>query len=266
MHAANQTLKPLERSGASIVGSFIDAGHWDHFLSTITSWAQAGQSRVVCVCNVHSVVTAKGDPALRAAIDEADMATPDGMPLAWVLRQRGFPGQRRVNGPDLMWRVLSLAQMQGVRVFFYGSTEGTLQRLCSSVGEAFPNLQIAGSYSPPFRALTQDEQNEDAERINSSGAQVVFVGLGCPKQEIWMHRNKGRIHAVMLGVGAAFDFHAGSLKRAPVWLQNSGLEWLYRLIQEPRRLFFRYVTTNSIFAWKLLVEELCRKSKFNNLF
>lgn len=261
MHAANQTLKPLERSGASIVGSFIDAGHWEQFLSTIISWSQAGQSRVVCVCNVHSVVTAKSDPALRAAIDEADMATPDGMPLAWVLRQRGFPEQKRVNGPDLMWRILPLAETQGIRVFFYGSTEGTLQRLCSSVGGAFPNLPIAGSYSPPFRVLTEDEQNEEVERINSSGAQVVFVGLGCPKQEIWMHRNKGQIKAVMLGVGAAFDFHAGTLKRAPLWIQNSGLEWLFRLLQEPRRLFFRYITTNSVFIWTILCKKFFQSSK-----
>ncbi|MDO9582610.1 MAG: WecB/TagA/CpsF family glycosyltransferase [Desulfomicrobium sp.] len=260
MHAANLPLKPLERPGSKIIGSFIDAGPWGRFLSVIISWAMAGQSRVVCVCNVHSVVTAKKDRALRAAIEEADIATPDGMPLVWVLRQRGFSEQERINGPDLMWRVLSAAETQGVRVFFYGATEKSLQRLCRNVRDAFPNLPIAGSYSPPFRVLTEAEQSEEVERINAAEAQVVFVGLGCPKQEVWMHHNKGRIKAVMLGVGAAFDFHAGMLKRAPLWFQNSGLEWFYRLIQEPRRLFFRYATTNSLFIWNLLMDKFFRSS------
>ena len=258
MSVAVPTIEPPKRPGSNIIGSFIDAGAWDRFLSVILAWAKDGQSRVVCVCNVHSIVTAKNDPALRTAIDDADLATPDGMPLVWLLRQRGFFDQERINGPELMWRFLSVAETQGIRVFFYGSTVDTLQRLCSNLLAAFSNLQIVGSYSPPFRALTDKEKNEEVERINACGAQVVFVGLGCPKQEAWMYRNRGRINAVMIGVGAAFDFHAGTVKRAPVWIQNNGLEWLFRLMQEPNRLFFRYATTNSIFICNILLEKLCR--------
>ncbi|MGE4442598.1 MAG: WecB/TagA/CpsF family glycosyltransferase [Desulfomicrobium sp.] len=258
MRADAPTLEPPERAGSCIIGSFIDAGAWDRFLSTILACAKAGQSRVVCVCNVHSVVTAQKDPALRAAIDNADLATPDGMPLVWLLRQRGFFDQKRINGPDLMWRLLSEAEAQGIRVFFYGSTVDTLQRLCSNIEKAFPNLPVVGSYSPPFRTLACNEKNEEVENINASGAQVVFVGLGCPKQEVWMHQNRGRISAVMIGVGAAFDFHAKKIKRAPIWIQNNGFEWLYRLVQEPKRLFFRYATTNFIFVWNILTEKICR--------
>lgn len=256
MRAVEPALEPPERVGSYIIGSFIDAGTWERFLSAILAWAKAGQSRVVCVCNVHSVVTAKNDPALRAALDNADLATPDGMPLVWLLRQRGFFGQERINGPDLMWRFLSVAETQRIRVFFYGSTVDTLQRLCSNIEKTFPNLPVVGAYSPPFITLTCNEKNKEVESINASGAQVVFVGLGCPKQEVWMHQNRGRISAVMIGVGAAFDFHAEKIKRAPIWIQDNGLEWLYRLIQEPKRLFFRYATTNIIFVWAILTEKI----------
>lgn len=256
MNSQTWSMTRKDRSGSVVMRSFIDSLSWDACLDLLATWAQEGSSRVTCICNVHSVVTANQDPALKAAIDNADMATPDGMPLVWLLRRSAFSDQQRINGPDLMWRFLSVAQEKGISIFFYGSTPETLILLQDRLENAFPGLQIAGIYSPPFRPLSDSEQKEEVKLINSSGAQVVFVGLGCPKQEVWMHRNKGRINAVMIGVGAAFDFHAGTVKRAPHWMQNNGLEWLYRLCQEPRRLFTRYAVTNSIFLLYVLKREM----------
>jgi N-acetylglucosaminyldiphosphoundecaprenol N-acetyl-beta-D-mannosaminyltransferase len=146
-----------------------------------------------------------------------------------------------------MWKYLSVAQSNQQKVFFYGSTESTLRKLRDVLRAQFPRLQIAGIYSPPFRPLSAEEDAQIVQNINRSGANIVFVGLGCPKQEKWMADHRGRIHAVMLGVGAAFDYHAGVIKRAPLWWQRHGLEWLYRLLSEPRRLFKRYLITNTLF-------------------
>jgi N-acetylglucosaminyldiphosphoundecaprenol N-acetyl-beta-D-mannosaminyltransferase len=184
------------------------------------------------------------------------MATPDGMPVAWVLRSLGYLGQERINGPDLMDRVCRAAAETRAPVFFYGSTTDTLEKLKGSLKNRFPVLEIAGAYSPPFRALTEKEDAEVVNLINSSGAGIVFVGLGCPKQEIWMAEHKGKINAVMLGVGAAFDFHAGTVKRAPRYMRQAGIEWFHRFLQEPRRLWKRYAVTNTLFIWLILKEFL----------
>jgi len=178
------------------------------------------------------------------------MALPDGAPVAWSLQQSGFPEQQRINGPDLMWRYMRVAEELGQSVYFYGSSEETLRQLRQSVARQFPTLRVAGMMSPPFRELSAEEDQAHVDAINRSGAHVVFVGLGCPKQEVWMAQHKGRVQGVMLGVGAAFDYHAGTLRRAPVWMQNHGLEWAYRLASEPRRLFKRYLVTNTTFVWK----------------
>jgi N-acetylglucosaminyldiphosphoundecaprenol N-acetyl-beta-D-mannosaminyltransferase len=175
------------------------------------------------------------------------MATSDGMPITWVLRKLGFPTQQRINGPDLMWKYCEKAEKDGQKIFFYGSTDEVLALLKARLMATFPALQIAEMYSPPFRELTEIEDAEIVSRINASGAGVVFIGLGCPRQELWMHQHRGKINAVMIGVGAAFNYHAGTTKRAPVWMQNAGLEWLHRLASDPRRLWKRYFVTNSIF-------------------
>jgi N-acetylglucosaminyldiphosphoundecaprenol N-acetyl-beta-D-mannosaminyltransferase len=192
-------------------------------------------------------VTAATDPHFRLVINGADMATPDGAPIAWALRHFGHAGQERINGPDLTWRYLQKAEQLGQGVYFYGSTEDTLKKLRKVLAEHFPKLRICGSYAPPFYAPTTREDEREVEAINRSGAQVVFVGLGCPKQEKWIAAHCGRVQAVMIGVGAAFDYHAGTLKRAPLWFQNHGLEWFYRFCSEPRRLFKRYAVTNTLF-------------------
>lgn len=222
-------------------------------------WAQQGTSSYVCAANVHVVVTAGDDPALAAAMEGADLVVPDGMPLVWWLRRTTRAEQERIFGPDLMHDVCGLAAADGTPVFLYGSTPETLELLTARLHERFPALQIAGSISPPFRPLSADEDAAFIAQINASGARIVFVGLGAPKQEQWMLAHRGRVQAVMLGVGAAFDYHAGRLKRAPVWMQRAGLEWLFRLMQEPRRLFTRYLSTNTRFVWRALRAALRRR-------
>lgn len=239
----------MARQTFSVFGSPIDVIGWQGAVSRIASWAVARESRYVCICNAHSVVTATSDKAFAAAVDQADMATPDGAPVAWLIgRQLGQP-QERINGPDLMWRYLAEGAGQGGPVFLYGATEQTLQILRARLAESFPGLRIAGTYSPPFRSLTAEEDQQVVEMINASGATTVWVSLGCPKQEKWMAEHRGRIHAVMIGVGAAFDYHAGTIRRAPLWMQRNGLEWLHRLASEPGRLWKRYFVTNSLFIF-----------------
>lgn len=235
------------RQGASILGSHIDAQSWEEAISTICAWANKRESKYVAICNVHSVVTALQEPQHKHDINVADMATNDGMPITWVLRKLGFAGQQRINGPDLMWKYCEKVEKSGQKVFFYGSTDENLALLKARLLTAFPALQIAGMYSPPFRELTEAEDAEVVKLLNDSGAGVVFVGLGCPRQEHWMNVHRGKVNAVMIGVGAAFNYHAGTVKRAPLWMQNAGLEWLHRLAADPRRLWKRYLVTNSIF-------------------
>lgn len=237
----------VNREGAKVIDTYIDALSWGEILARITGWARAKESRYVCVCNVHSVITANGDTEFKRVLDQADMATPDGMPVAWMLRKQGYAGQERISGPELMWKYCELAAGTGDGVYLYGSTHKTLQLLTSKLKNEFPNLKISGSYSPPFRNLSAEEDEEIINSINSSGAGVVFVSLGCPKQEKWMEAHRNRVHAVMIGVGAAFGFHAGTLQRAPLWMQKCGVEWLHRLCSEPRRLWKRYLVTNTLF-------------------
>lgn len=253
----------MSRKGKSVLGVWIDARSWGDVIGQIAAWGAARESRHICICNVHSVVTATRDAELKTAVTGADLCTPDGAPIAWALRRFGFPSQERINGPDLMWRYLSEAERLGQIVFFYGSTEQTIAKLRSSIARQFPTLNVGGAYSPPFRSMSRREDDEQVEMINRCGAHVVFVALGCPKQEKWMAAHRGRINAVMIGVGAAFDYHSGTLKRAPLWWQRNGLEWLYRLGSEPRRLMKRYMVTNTLFilgfARQLLIERILNR-------
>jgi N-acetylglucosaminyldiphosphoundecaprenol N-acetyl-beta-D-mannosaminyltransferase len=176
------------------------------------------------------------------------MATADGAPVAWMVRRFGYKDQQRINGPDLMWNYCALAAQRGELIYLYGSTPATLATLAHRLAREFPGLKVAGAYSPPFRPLTVAEDTEAVAAINASGAGTVWVSLGCPKQETWMAAHRGRINAVMIGVGAAFDYHAGTVHRAPLLMQRLGLEWLHRLISEPRRLWRRYLVTNTLFV------------------
>jgi len=235
------------RTRVTVLGAPIDALGWDEALDRTAHWAAERSSRILCFCNVHSVVTRRDDPALAAAIDGADLALPDGMPVAWSMRRAGVSGQPRVDGPGFMWKFCALAEQRGIGVYFYGSTPETLAALRRRLLHAFPDLAF-GMESPPFRALSAKEDAEAVARIADSGAGLVFVGLGCPRQEAWMAAHRGRIRAVMAGVGAAFDYHAGTQSRAPLWMQQRGLEWLHRLASEPGRLWRRYLVTNLRFA------------------
>lgn len=229
-----------------VIGIPVDIIGWDEAIGRISDWASRRESRAVCICNVHNLVTARRDPAHARAVAAADMATPDGAPVAWMLK-RYDRHQQRISGPDLMWACCGDAARRATEIFLYGGSQPTLQHLQERLSRAFPGIRIVGTCSPPFRALTAEEDRAVVDLINRSGARIVWVGLGCPKQEAWIEAHRGRVNAVMIGVGAAFDFHAGAIRRAPRWMQRSGLEWLHRLCQEPRRLAGRYLVTNTVF-------------------
>lgn len=239
----------------------VDPTSYAEATAKVLSWAQAGESRYVCVANVHMVMEAHDDPHFRALVNAADLVTPDGMPLVWILKRKGFPRQERVYGPELTLRVAEEAARRGVPVGFYGGHPEALEALVRNLKARFPGLQVAYAYSPPFRPLTPEEDREVVEAINASGARILFVGLGCPKQERWMAEHKGKIRAVMLGVGAAFDLHAGRVRQAPRWMQRAGLEWLFRLLMEPRRLWRRYLKHNPRFML-LALQELLQLRRF----
>jgi N-acetylglucosaminyldiphosphoundecaprenol N-acetyl-beta-D-mannosaminyltransferase len=226
----------------------IDVVTWQMALGRVHDWASRRESRYVCITNAHSAVTASQDESFQVVLEDADMVTADGAPIAWMLRRLGHPGQERINGPDLMWRYCEQAARSQESIYLYGGKAETLERLQKVLIQWFPCLQIAGVWAPPFRELTPEEDDAVVQRINDSGAGVVWVSLGCPKQERWIAAHRGRIHAVMVGVGAAFDYHAGILPRAPLWMQRCGLEWLHRLYTEPRRLWKRYLLTNFLFV------------------
>lgn len=207
----------------------------------------------MCVSNVHTTVMSYDDPTYCAVQNGAIMAIPDGGPLSSVGRKRGFSNMERTTGPDYMREVLNISGEEGYRHFFYGSTEKTLEILKETLKKRYPDLQIAGMYSPPFRSLTPEEDREVIKIINESHADFVWIGLGAPKQERWMAEHKGKIKGFMVGVGAAFDYEAGNIERAPMWMQKANLEWLYRLMQEPKRLFKRYFYTNTKFVWNAMI-------------
>lgn len=262
-HTHTPLHEAIGRRGSLVLDSHIDATNWDDALARIIDWGSQHQSRYVTLCNVHSVVTASQDPVFKQVVAQADLALPDGAPVAWVMRHSGHPHQQRINGPDLTWRYLAAAEKLGQSVFFFGSSDDTLAKLQTRIHQSFPRLCVVGMVSPPFRELTPDEDQAYIDQINQSGAHVVFVGLGCPKQEIWMAQHRGKIHAVMLGVGAAFDYHAGTIQRAPVWMQKVGLEWFHRLCSEPRRLAKRYAVTNTVFVYRTLKAMLFERDKLN---
>lgn len=236
------------RSRIRVLRTDIDRLTWTEAVDRMARWAEQGESRAVCICNVHSVVTALWNRTLRGAVNAADMATPDGWPVAAVMRLKGAREQHRITGPDLMGLYLMNATHTGTPVYFYGGTPETLDKLSRKLASRYPGLVIAGMESPPFRPLTPAEDEAACVRINASGAGVVFVGLGCPKQEAWMVAHRDRVMAVTVGVGAAFDFYAGTVVRAPIAMQRLGLEWLHRLLSDPRRLWKRYFLTNSVFV------------------
>lgn len=201
---------------------------------------------------VHALVSASGDPDLRKMANAFDMITPDGQPVRWAMNLlHGAKLTDRVYGPELTVRLCQRAADAGVSIYLYGGSEAVVEKLQANLKERYPGLTIAGYESPPFRPLTPEEDQAAVDRINASGAGIVFIGLGCPKQDIFAYEHRDRIEGVQVCVGAAFDFHADTLPMAPKWMQRTGLEWLFRLVQEPRRLWKRYLVTNSVYLAKL---------------
>lgn len=242
-----------------VLGTHLHPLTWHGAIDVIGRWAHLRESRVVVACNVHSLVTARLQPAFRQALHGADMATADGAPVAWMMRLLGCRGQQRISGPDLMWRYFADAAPRGESIFLYGGDTLTLERLAARIEREFPTLRIAGTWSPPFRELSAEEDQAAVDAINRSGAQTIWVALGCPKQERWMVEHRERLQGVQIGVGAAFAFHAGLVRRAPGWMQRIGLEWFHRLLCEPRRLFSRYLVTNSLFVFWAAAQLLLRR-------
>jgi N-acetylglucosaminyldiphosphoundecaprenol N-acetyl-beta-D-mannosaminyltransferase len=251
----NKRPTPQVRNAKMILGSWIDATSYDDACDRIQDWAQTQTHCYLIAANVHVVMTAQADPSFQQVVNGAALVTPDGMPLVWGLRILGAKKQPRVYGPDLMLAWCDRAAQTSLPIYLYGGTEAMLQKLRHQLQQQFPQLVIAGSHAPPFRPLTAPEEEQDVQRIKTSGAAVVFVGLGCPKQEFWMARQQ-QIPAVLIGVGAAFSFHSGEISQAPRWLMRLGLEWLYRLWREPRRLWRRYLLNNPLFlvlfTWQCL--------------
>jgi N-acetylglucosaminyldiphosphoundecaprenol N-acetyl-beta-D-mannosaminyltransferase len=234
----------------------VDATSYGHAAREILRWARKGESRYVCVATVNNIIEAYDDPDYGAIMEAADLVTPDGMPLVWGLRLLGVGTATRVYGPDLTPIVCQLAADHGVPIGLYGGSQDVLEALTARLGQRFPGLKVAYRASPPFRPLTADEERRTLEDLERSGARILFVGLGAPKQEQWMAAHRPEVNAVMLGVGAAFDFLAGRKRQAPRLLQRLGLEWLYRLVHEPRRLWRRYLYRNPRFVVLFTVQLL----------
>lgn len=209
----------------------------------------------VAVCSVHSVMTARRNPSFHNALSGADIATTDGMPLVWALRFGGIGHQERVDGYTVFRAAISAGIPRGSRHFFYGATEATLERLVSTLRVEYPTIQVAGAYAPPFRPLSDREFEEAIIGILEGSPDIVWVGIGMPKQELWMERAAPHLPGISLvGVGAVFDWVAGNVPRAPGWMQRSGLEWLYRLYREPRRLWRRYIWNNPAYLGLLAAQ------------
>lgn len=253
-----------ELTYCKILGTNINVTNMEDTIAYLTGNLEQLKGDYICVSNVHTTVMAYRDKAYRRVQNSAAMALPDGQPLSIVSRKRGFSEARRVPGPDLMPAILDLSQKTGYRHYFYGSTEATLEALRTALLRRYPKLQIAGMYSPPFRELTQAEDEEVVRRINDSGADFVWVALGAPKQEWWMYEHRHRIKALMLGVGAAFDFTAGTVKRAPMWMQKLCLEWVFRILRDPRRMLPRYLNTNFAFLYYVNREGKARRQAAKN--
>ncbi|MDD0814592.1 WecB/TagA/CpsF family glycosyltransferase [Curvibacter sp. HBC28] len=235
----------------SVIGMGVSPVTAESLAELVCNWVKSANfGRYVVFANAHVLVTGNQAPDFSKVLEAADIVAPDGFPVAWMLRRLGSPNQSRVPGPDFMNLLFRRAEQLGISVFFYGSHNSTLDKLKLNLCRSFPGLNISGVYSPPFSAISSLENKKIIDHINSLGPGIIFVGLGCPKQEYWMFNNANKLNSVLLGVGAGFDFHAGTLRRAPEWMGRIGMEWIYRLVSEPKRLFFRYLVTNTVFVFK----------------
>ena len=237
----------------NVLGVGISVLNLQTALDAITAAIREKRKGYICVTGVHGVMEAQDDEAFRKILNGAFLCTPDGMPMVWMGKIRGYPEMRRVYGPDLMLDTCAWSEKSGAKHFFYGGADGVADLLAKKLKEKFPKLEIAGTFTPPFRPLDTTEEKQFAETIRAARPDILWVGLSTPKQEKFMAEFLPKLDVtLMVGVGAAFDFHSGRVKQAPRWMQRSGLEWFYRLCQEPRRLAKRYFRNNPLFALKIL--------------
>ena len=264
---------PAGRSGDSmtsrvLLGTRVDATSYRHVQDSVAGWIARRHGAYVCVSSVHSLMEGHDDESFRSVLNGADLVTPDGMPLVWGLRLLGASTASRVYGPSLTDEICAWAASAGVPIGFYGSTDSVVERLITNLRARHPALRVAYSYSPPFRQLTVSERRQELDEIRHSGARILFVGLGCPKQERWMAERRDDLDVVMLGVGAAFDYLAGTIRRPPSVIQRAGLEWLFRLLNEPRRLWRRYLRHNPrfliLFSRQLILTRISGESICNH--
>ena len=243
-------------SRSRVISLDITEGSFKQVQNEIVIAALERRRCTVCFANAHMTVEAARDQDFAKMVNGANWVVPDGAPIVWTLRKLYGRQQERISGPEFLPNLLQRAASEELSVYFYGSTPEVLSATLDVCHQKYPSLRIAGVHSPPFRPLTLAEEEEDVRRIVASGARLVFVALGCPKQEVWISRMRHRIPAVLMGIGGALPILAGCLSRAPRWMQDSGLEWLYRLAQEPGRLFYRYMTTNTLFVLYLIRSQL----------
>jgi N-acetylglucosaminyldiphosphoundecaprenol N-acetyl-beta-D-mannosaminyltransferase len=247
--------KTVRPPRANVLGVGVSAINLDSAVAAVTRALELKTKGFVCVTGVHGVSEAQSDPAFRRILNEAFLNTPDGMPMVWVGRAQGFREMRRVYGPDLMLRICELSASRGFTHFFYGGAAGVAEQLKRELERRFPGLRIVGTYSPPFRALNREEEAELVTLVSQIRPDIFWVGLSTPKQEKFMAQYAKRLQATLFfGVGAAFDFHTGRVRQAPRWMQSSGLEWLFRLVSEPRRLWKRYLKNNPLFVARLFCQ------------
>ena len=239
-----------------ILGMRVDITNYKDATQQILHWAKLRKSCYICAANVHMTMTAYDELEFARVINGADLVTPDGMPLVLALRALGVKKISRVYGPTLTLDVCRAAARSGIKIALYGGTAETLDSMVVFLRQHFPSIQIVCQISPPFRPLTFEEDIAYTQEIARSGAQIIFAGIGCPKQELWMAAHKDRIQAVMIGVGAAFDFYSGRVRQAPGWMQKLSLEWLFRLVMEPRRLWKRYAYNNPRFIFLFMMQWL----------
>ena len=246
-----------------VISLFSDVVNRDSIIQKIVELVGQGNGGYVCFSTVHMVMESYDDAEFGGKVNASDVIVTDGMPIVWMQKLQGKKNANRVRANDLMIALCDYAEKNNLKVGFYGGREEVIKAILERAKRDFPRLEIAYAFSPPFRTLTEAEDAEITRKINESGTQILFMGLGCPKQENWMAAHKNRLKAVMLGVGASFDFYAGNIKETPEWLGNLGLEWLFRLSQEPRRLWRRYLILNPRFIW-LAALQLLKLKKFKS--
>jgi len=237
-----------------VIGLPITIGSSENIAQKIVRDVSIGHGGYVCVANVHMVTTAWRDQKLHKIIENSNIVTADGFPLVLALKQGGYTQAKRVTGTDLTLKLCEIASVKKIPIYFYGGSSKTIKTLKTYFKDNFPNLNIVGYESPPLLPEEPPVNTKVVSRIQESGSKIVFVGLGCPKQEFWMASYTPHLSSILIGVGAAFDFIAGTAKRAPLWMQKLGLEWLHRLVTQPRRTWKRYATTNPLFLWLIFKE------------